>query len=205
MQGNPPKCPGGTSAIRLIAGPVAGRHLRLDLYWTGDRYGQQLRWQEGDRTLASAESVEGDGDQRWPPSPPWQQVVSHHAATPNSQAWLAVGMAGTSHWSASLELGEHEPWIRWDIGCRVRERPSWLGHRLLVRTSETDSRPSGLSPGGALTQCLVLEPHDSARVCVAQQSDEAAGISLRLEPELPRLPATVRWRLHVRFPAVSLP
>ncbi len=47
-------------------------------------------------------SLEGDSQQIWPPSPPLQDLDRHEL--PDGAAVLAVGMAGTSHWSASFSI-----------------------------------------------------------------------------------------------------
>ncbi len=47
-------------------------------------------------------SLEGDSQQVWPPSPPLQDLDRHEF--PDGAAVLAVGMAGTSHWSASFSI-----------------------------------------------------------------------------------------------------
>ncbi len=51
-------------------------------------------------------SVEGTSEQAWPPCPPLQDASRH--SLPTGDALLAVGMAGTSHWSASFSIEKPE-------------------------------------------------------------------------------------------------
>jgi hypothetical protein len=45
---------------------------------------------------------------------------------------LFLGRAGSSHWSASIEIDEAVNSIRFDVACRLHERPEWLGSTYLV-------------------------------------------------------------------------
>ena len=73
-------------------------------------------------------SVEGDPSQDWPPSPPLQSLHIERPPGEHERA-LLVGMAGRSHWSASVMLDVHTSRLRFDIACRV---PGGLTARLGV-------------------------------------------------------------------------
>jgi hypothetical protein len=75
-------------------------------------------------------SVEGTDQQDWPPSPPLQDFSIEEqsgADQVSRQVLLAVGMAGTSHWSASVIADPATRSIEFDVACRAKTTPSFLG------------------------------------------------------------------------------
>ncbi len=109
--------------LALTVGPLTVRFTR-----SGDRYSHAISWQEQAAWLTT---VEGDGLAHWPPSPAFQQA----SPGPNGSI-LLVGMAGRSHWSAVVEpAGERG--VRFDLACRVQERPDWLGGTYLLAPAWT--------------------------------------------------------------------
>lgn len=68
----------------------------------GDRWSHQVVIGDGPQETLLLSSLEGDSQQVWPPSPPLQDLDRHEL--PDGAAVLAVGMAGTSHWSASFSI-----------------------------------------------------------------------------------------------------
>jgi hypothetical protein len=64
------------------------------------------------------ESVEGAADEAWPASPPLQWL-DLSAPEPGRTLALLVGMAGKSHWSASIELHAMVGLVVCDVACRV--------------------------------------------------------------------------------------
>jgi len=123
---------------RLIHGADAGgRRLAVEFFWTGDRYAHRVFVETGtDATPALAqptrtvvaESLEGDGEIAWPPSPPLTQcsVETDNAGRPIA---LLVGMAGVSHWSLTCRAVEKEgtPAMEFDVACRAKAPPTFLG------------------------------------------------------------------------------
>ncbi|MBL9123800.1 MAG: hypothetical protein JNG90_09220 [Planctomycetaceae bacterium] len=74
------------------------------------------------------ESIEGTPEEDWPPSPPLQEL--HLEARPDGkQLALLVGMAGTSHWSLSVEFDPAAGTAVFDVACRVKRAPGGLGSR----------------------------------------------------------------------------
>jgi len=74
------------------------------------------------------ESIEGTPEEDWPPSPPLQEL--HLEARPDGkQLALLVGMAGTSHWSLSVEFDAAAGTAVFDVACRVKRAPGGLGSR----------------------------------------------------------------------------
>jgi hypothetical protein len=69
--------------------------------------------------IGALASVEGSPEEEWPASPPFQALeVAERTGRPVA---LLVGMAGKSHWSASVELDPRARSLRFDVACRVRE------------------------------------------------------------------------------------
>lgn len=115
-----PATPRRRPPLVVTAGPV-----RVVFSWAGDRWRHAILLD--DRPWA--ESLEGRADDRdaaWPGSPPLVEVST--AATATGPAVLAVGLAGRSHFSASVTACPDRPdALLFEIACRVREQPGWLG------------------------------------------------------------------------------
>jgi hypothetical protein len=111
-----------------------GIGLRLEFRWLGDRYGHLIsKIKPGSDPEPLVESIEGAPSDAWPPSPPLQSVT-FQTLTNSAQAALLVGMAGRSHWSASIEAVPNRPELIFDVACRHPDRPGYLGsqYRILV-------------------------------------------------------------------------
>ncbi|MBX7165003.1 MAG: hypothetical protein K1X74_01520 [Pirellulales bacterium] len=152
---------------------------RVVFTWHGDRYGHELQARQGDHWRTLACSVEGTAEEVWPASPPLQQL--HCETRPGGvELALGVGMAGRSHWSASVAFDRAQATLDFDLACRVFEAPAWLGSR--YRGAGTELFRSVESAGGAFVA------RDES-IAIGAPSDAA---------ELPR---TVRWAYRVAFPA----
>ena len=119
-----------TQSLTSKNGLLRIRFARLD-----DRFQHSVEHRRTDvedwRTLL--ESVEGTPSESWPPSPPYQQVEQHVAGSENT-CLLAVGLAGSSHWSATVEevysgdqLRDAETRLRFDVACRIKPGAANLG------------------------------------------------------------------------------
>jgi hypothetical protein len=92
---------------------------------SGDRYRHEvLVAHRDDSESIIAHSVEDAIDPNWPASPVVQQW---DRCTLRDQriGYVAVGMAGTSHWSVALESRENA--VQIDVACRIHQLPSFLG------------------------------------------------------------------------------
>lgn len=115
----------GRPPVRLEAGGTT-----LAFLWAGDRWQHSIRLPSG-RVVESLEGPAPGGDPRWPASPPLVEVST--AATACGPAALAVGLAGRSHFSASIApLPEAEGVLLFEIACRFQEEPAWLGSSYLL-------------------------------------------------------------------------
>jgi hypothetical protein len=96
--------------------------LRVRFVWLGDRYGHEVLVRRGEPWYLAASSEEGTPMEAWPASPPFQSLHIEDREDGRTLA-LLVGMAGKSHWSASIEIENRagEPaCVSFDVACRVR-------------------------------------------------------------------------------------
>lgn len=102
----------------LDATDSTGLVLRVRFTRERDRYAHAiLAVEPGGREQLLLESVEGTADDEWPPSPPLQSLSIEELA-PGRRAALLVGMAGRSHWSASIEAIPGRTALVFDVACR---------------------------------------------------------------------------------------
>lgn len=169
-------------------------HVRFTL--RGDRFHHAIACRQSTGEMFSLlASVEGTPDTSWPDSPPFQQVEAHELATGTSL--LAVGLAGTSHWSASIEqvetlpedlkLPAGESRVRFDVACRIRAADARLGTTYDIAegiSAEKSQRGLVFSSSSEVSARLETECEISC-----------SGRSLVISPgEIPdERPTTVRW------------
>ena len=114
--------PGGGPSRPAIA--LAAGRTEVVFTWAGDRWRHVV-------TVAGGppwESVDaaGDGDPRWPASPPLVEVS--RVETGGGPALAAVGLAGRSHFSASvIAHPSAADTLLFEVACRLHEPPGWLG------------------------------------------------------------------------------
>jgi hypothetical protein len=110
------------------------------------------------------ESIEGTAEDIWPPSPPWQELHVPPSDDGRHVAFL-VGKAGQSHWSASVELNLAENTLTFDVACRAKSQPHWLGSSYR-RTADTyEERAEVFCP-----QPPAVLGYDVDRICIAPVS-----------------------------------
>ena len=175
----------------LIATDSAGNGLRVDFVWQHDRYAHSIiAIIDGDE-LPLWQSVEGTEQDRWPPSPPLQQL-SIEELRPGHRVALLLGMAGKSHWSVSVEPISGRCAFAFDVACRLRHTDSRLGsvYRGTGGTAcdaarvtlDRAGRSCSLAGCGGHQAGLVLSPD---------------GTSVHIEPQGAPTAATVRWQYVV--------
>src|SRR5436853_5119442 len=81
---------------------ATGRGLRVAFTRVKDRFAHTVWLLEGDAATPLWASVEGSDADDWPASPALQQL-SIETLPDGRRVALLVGMAGTSHWSLSVE------------------------------------------------------------------------------------------------------
>lgn len=133
----------------------AGR-AEIHFEWAGDRWRHRVTI-DG---VPVAESVEGvtpaHVDPRWPASP--VIVETHLTAVAKRVAIVGVGIAGRSHFSASIVPHPHlSDTLLFELACRIQEQPLWLGS---TYRSDTEAgkivaiRANGAGPAGNLPRTV---------------------------------------------------
>jgi hypothetical protein len=160
-----------------------------------DRHGHRILCiANGGQEQLVAESVEGSPDDPWPPSPPLQ----HWSVEPRSgqgSILLAVGMAGSAHWSASVD--RFEGGARFDVACRTTGLAARLGTRYRI------GRQAVLVPASGdlcirMGRARFVFTADSSNECPTR-FDTCLPDEFALLPALAgqNPPCTVRWRYSV--------
>jgi hypothetical protein len=177
----------------------AGDGLRLTYFWRVDRYAHRIERIEAGLTIPLLESIEGTELDRWPPSPPLQQLSVETLPDGRAVA-LLVGMAGSSHWSLTAEPIANEISLLFDVACRAKENGAVLGsaYRSLVRHELSGEavllhRPGGIGkPAGV----EILPVPDSP--ATTRWDIDARGLLLRVDGAASS-PQTVRWKYCVKI------
>lgn len=181
---------------------LASDRWRLVFESQAGRCRSRVELRRGEQWVALLESIEGEDSDPWPPSPPWQEThLDQHAAA--GPVLMLLGRAGTSHWSASVEVAG--PFAVFDCACRVKAAPQRLGqrYRLLfdaeVRSLDSELTLGGgpLAPGERLMVRLVAQPGEQQRAEVEylpamREISIIVASSNEAGPQL-TWPATLRW------------
>lgn len=187
----------------------SGWGLELVLVSLPDRLGHLVRLiaPDGSASDLALASVEDDAAQTWPSSPPLQSI--HCELLPaGGTAALLVGMAGKSHWSASMESLPGEGALLFDFACRVRETPLRLGTTYQVQSATRQSIvPSNIQRVSEVEVLLSLgekslrlsgEPaatHPSPRMELS--SDSPGKINVSCQVNQITAASTLRWRYRL--------
>jgi len=123
-----------TPTQRLSLPPIAGRVLSVEFRREQDRFAHAILVSEDQQVVQRLDSLEGTGQDLWPPSPALQQLNIQQIAN-DRQAALMVGMAGKSHFSLSVTVEPESRQIVFDVACNYKMPPSFLGstYRLAER------------------------------------------------------------------------
>jgi hypothetical protein len=122
-------------AIEVDVG--GGGRLVTEFVLVGDRWGHVISLVGRDESrVALLKSVEGSPEDAWAASPVLQNL-SMESLTDGRRVALLVGMAGGSHFSASVEALNEQGAVAFDVACRHGAGPGWLGstYRLLSESA----------------------------------------------------------------------
>jgi len=159
--------------------------LRVCFRWTDDRYAHEIWLLDGAQWICALASIEGSPQDDWPASPPLQSLAVDTRDDGTAVA-LLVGMAGSSHWSASVQLDPAVSCVRFDVACRVRAShagPLGSTYRPMADQLPTDAIAIETDPSFTPAQ---LERQDGLmRIVVAAAPDDA--------------PRTIRWGYRLRL------
>jgi hypothetical protein len=99
--------------------------------WTVDRWVHRITTGEADIWTSLDGPCAPANDPRWPASPvlvELSRVSVPRGDAADGQAIVGVGLAGRSHFSASIAPDPHvADAIRFEIACRLHEPPGWIG------------------------------------------------------------------------------
>jgi hypothetical protein len=99
--------------------------------WSGDRWTHRITAGEADGWTSLDGPCPPANDPRWPASPvlvELSRVALSRGGAAGGQAVVGVGLAGRSHFSASIVPDpDRADAIRFEIACRLHEPPGWLG------------------------------------------------------------------------------
>ena len=151
MEPHDVQTPTSRPPVQLATGPTAAVFT-----WTGDRWAHRITSAEATPWTSLDGPCPPANDPRWPASPvlvelsrvnvPRARVSVPRGDATGDQAIVGVGLAGRSHFSASIAPDPHVAGvIRFEIACRLHEPPGWLGStyrmadRLVQLTASDDS------------------------------------------------------------------
>jgi hypothetical protein len=150
--------------------------LRIVFQRLSDRIRHRVEVFDAGTWMPQLESVEATGSDEWPSSPPLQTL--HVEERPDGPVALLVGMAGRSHWSASVAADKSRSRMTFDIACRTAAASQWLGstYHWLVESENAARQETRIVPMAAtLMSC-----------------DESQ-LVLKAEIDQPSQQRTVRW------------
>ena len=161
--------------VHLHVGPTAAVFT-----WSGDRWTHRITTGGETDAWTSFDGPSLADDPRWPASPvlvELSRVDLPQAGAGGGSAIVGVGLAGRSHFSASIAADpEATDAIRFEIACRLHEHPLWLGS-----TYRTGGQLVQLTAGDALATlprtvvwAYSIGPQGISRVCGAVIATEPA-------------------------------
>ncbi len=154
--------------------------LRVEFPRIDDRYHHRVFLVRDGEPQLLLTSVEGTPEEYWPSSPPLQQLSIEDRG--DLQVALAVGMAGSSHWSMSVESSLTR--LTFDYACRCREEPEWLGTTYAIAP--------GARPLFQVTPMSVTQQEATVTPDVAEQDDT-------LQITIPPVTGTAQWKYTIQF------
>ena len=198
-----------TNDIFLEAEPQGRHRLRIDFFKLGDRFGHRLsvvlRDEYGGETpIPLAESVEGPPDDPWPPSPPLQSL-SMEKLPDDQTAALLVGMAGRSHWSASIVTNDFDArMLKFDLACRCQAIPGSIGSEYQAMQGVALKIAKGCAMLCELNRnvCAMFSWHFLGQQPSAEALPGGRTSRFRMSPmtRLDKVSSTIRWQYTVTLP-----
>jgi hypothetical protein len=174
--------------------PEAGISLRLNLIWARDRFSQRISVVTKGQAELILQSVDRDDQEAWPPSPPLQQLLVEDR--PNGPVALMVGMAGDSHWSASIEQRSGPNGFRFDVACRIGSQPLRLGSSYLASQLAKSLSSRQLVLGGAKASVLISTQESGPAAAAQVEIAQSQTISIR-NSQSAGPPSTIRWMYDI--------
>ncbi len=185
------------ASAEIVSIPDArGRYLKVRFFQLGDRYAHGVWLVDGGNETALLDSLEGDDYTDWPPSPPLQQLTVEDRPD-GSRVLLLVGMAGTSHWSLSVEPHPSEPALLFDAACRIKGACTRLGSQYRCDLQPRPPRDSQTIEFDIMGQLIRIDTESPGQG--RPPSVGIAGEILLVQPSPPSEPppTTTRWKYAI--------
>lgn len=174
-----------------------GFGCRVSFHWHRDRFGHTIGLVHGERHIPLLASREGTNDEHWPDSPVLQSLNAQ-IRNDGRQVGLLVGMAGSNHWSASVEANVGRTSLHFDVACRSKSSLEFVGsrYRTMLDPIHVNSDRLDWNVSGYGCQ-LRLEPIDGHPLPRLEATVD--GLSISAAPHRPTCPTTIRWRYAVEW------
>lgn len=201
------------SVPEVAAVDIHGGRLAVQFNWLTDRYGHTISLVRGGQSFRILESIEDTSDSIWPTSPPFQNLsdATIQSDTQQGRVTMLVGAAGKSHWAMTIAPRDHgirreplrfEPELHFDVACRVKELPLWIGSTYRACSGWADLAEPNRTVRMKIGEDIVDLISESAVVELDTASGRLPIIRLRATTEtLDAHPETVRWSYEVRLRA----
>ena len=154
-----------------------------------DRWSHQILLIHDGKETVLLTSVEGSDQQTWPPSAPLQDISHHDLET--GEAILGVGMAGKSHWSASVSVEDNAA-IFFDMACLIKTENATVGSEYRVADGvdvKTDGEELRLQTEGSTITLRCHHPQNQRTKFAA----EGSKLAVLPDVETKSLTGSVRW------------
>lgn len=158
-----------------------------------DRFSHLIEFSNSDQRILLA-SEEGSSDQIWPFSPALQEL--HFESRSETDVLLAVGMAGDSHFSLSVESNRINE-LRFEFACRFKKQPEFIGstYKVTQAAISIDDDSADKSTGISLLENELFEftPSNATELTCEFSNGKTSRLqALNLNrPEI--LPNTLQW------------
>lgn len=173
--------------------------LRVGFHWHTDRFAHSIGIVDDERLTPLMATVEGGGSDSWPPSPPIQSV--HTERRGNSTILLLLGVAGHSHWSASICLDSEWQSADFDVACRIKSvensnSTTGLGtqYRTMTGPAAGDAEELHICVDGRGVRVDVNTAAGAARSELELSADR---LLIKPHSRLDNPPDTIRWRYKI--------
>ena len=147
---------------------------------------------------------EGSADEAWPASPPLQQLSVETTSNSERTVALLVGMAGTAHWSASIEPLADRRAFRFDIACRLSGPGEFFGttYRAMASVLTDDWQRTAALQVSEATCRVIVEPIDDNDPTRVRRTEDGLQLVTEITPET-KFPHTLRWRYRVQLATIA--
>jgi len=173
--------------------PFDGGELRVAFELGGDCYEHEVALIANDKRVQLLSSQVPTENRDWPASPPAQQLTID--SQPDGNVSLLVGQAGRSHWSASVSADQKTGSLTFDVACRVKGSPTFLGSAYQLGEEAVWSESSHCVAATVDSVLIVVQAESPETACTI--NDGLLRITPTWQPQ-PK-PHTVCWKYTIEL------